>query len=166
MSDFKLEAQGDREILVVRTFNAPRDLVFEAFTKPELVQRWMLGTDGWTMPVCRIDFRPGGKGRYEWQSPDAKHSMALSTEFIEIVRPERIVHRESFDGTPTPVEATVTSTFAETAGRTTLTMVIRYDSADVRGFMLKSGMADGMSLSFDRLEGLVKKWRVARPKRP
>jgi uncharacterized protein YndB with AHSA1/START domain len=157
MSDFKLEAQGDREIVVVRTFNAPRELVFEAFTKPELVQRWMLGTDGWTMPVCRIDFRKGGKGRYEWQSPDAKQSMALSTEFLEILPPEKIVHRESFDGTPSPVESTITSTFVEKAGRTTLTMVIRYDSPDVRGFMLKSGMSHGMSLSFDRLEGIVAK---------
>jgi uncharacterized protein YndB with AHSA1/START domain len=157
MSDFKLEGRGDREIVVVRSFNAPRELVFEAFTKPELVQRWMLGTDGWTMPVCRIDFRPGGKGRYEWQSPDAKQRMALSSEFLEIVPPERIVHRESFDGTPTPVESTITSTFVEKAGRTTLTMVIRYDSPDVRGFMLKSGMADGMGLSFERLEGILVK---------
>jgi uncharacterized protein YndB with AHSA1/START domain len=155
MSDLKLEPRGDREIVATRTFNAPRDLVFEAFTKPELVQRWMLGSDGWSMPVCTIDFRVGGKGRYEWKSPDGQHGMALSSEFVEIVPPERIVHRESFDGTPTPVEATITSTFVETAGHTTLTMVIRYATAETRDFMLKSGMEQGMALSYRRLEAML-----------
>ena len=157
MTEMTLKARGDREIVVVRPFNAPRELVFEAFTKPELVQRWMLGTDGWSMPVCTIDFRVGGKGRYEWKSPDGKHGMALSTEFVEIVRPERIVHKEIFDGTPKPVEAVVTSTFTEAAGRTTLTMVIRYPSPEVRDFMAKSGMEYGMALSFQRLATMLVK---------
>jgi uncharacterized protein YndB with AHSA1/START domain len=157
MSDLKLGPQGDREIVVIRSFNAPRDLVFEAFTKPELVQRWMLGSDGWSMPVCTIDFRVGGKGRYEWKSPDGKHGMALSAEFIEIVRPERIVHKEVFDGTPVPVASVITSTFVEKAGRTTMTMVIRYPSPEVRDFMLKSGMEHGMALSYDRLETVLAK---------
>jgi len=157
VSDMTLKAQGDREIVVVRSFNAPRDLVFDAFSKPELVQRWMLGTDGWSMPVCTIDFKVGGKGRYEWKSPDGQHGMALSTEFVEIERPARIVHKEVFDGTPQPVESIITSTFVETAGRTTLTMVIRYPSPDVRDFMLKSGMEQGMSQSFQRLAGIIEK---------
>jgi uncharacterized protein YndB with AHSA1/START domain len=157
VSDMTLKAQGDREIVVVRSFNAPRDLVFDAFSKPELVQRWMLGTDGWSMPVCTIDFKVGGKGRYEWKSPDGQHGMALSTEFVEIARPARIVHKEVFDGTPVPVESIITSTFVETAGRTTMTMVIRYPSPDVRDFMLKSGMEHGMSRSFQRLAGIIEK---------
>lgn len=157
MSDLKLQAQGDREIVATRSFNAPRDLVFEAFTKPELVQRWMLGSDGWSMPVCTIDFRVGGKGRYEWKSPDGQHGMALSSEFLEIVPPERIVHREVFDGTPVPVESTITSTFVEREGRTTMTMVIRYPTPEVREFMLKSGMEHGMSLSLQRLEDMLAK---------
>ena len=157
MSDMILKPQGDREIVVVRSFDAPRDLVFDAFSKPELVQRWMLGTDGWSMPVCTIDFKVGGKGRYEWKSPDGQHGMALSTEFVEIVRPERIVHKEVFDGTPQPVESTITSTFVEKAGHTTMTMVIRYPSPQVRDFMLKSGMEHGMSRSFQRLAGIIEK---------
>jgi uncharacterized protein YndB with AHSA1/START domain len=157
MSDLELQARGDREIVATRSFNAPRDLVFEAFTKPELVQRWMLGSDGWSMLVCTIDFRVGGKGRYEWKSPDGQHGMALSSEFLEIVPPERIVHREVFDGTPMPVESTITSTFVEKAGRTTMTMVIRYPTPEVRDFMLKSGMEHGMSLSFQRLEDMLAK---------
>ena len=157
MTEMTLKPQGDREIVVVRAFNAPRDLVFDAFSKPELVQRWMLGTDGWSMPVCRIDFKVGGKGRYEWKSPDGTQGMALSTEFIEIERPARIVHKEVFDGTPQPVESLITSTFVETAGRTTLTMVIRYPSAQVRDFMAKSGMEYGMSRSFQRLADILAK---------
>lgn len=157
MSDMTLKPQGDREIVVVRSFNAPRDLVFDAFSKPDLVKRWMLGSEGWSMPVCRIDFRVGGKGRYEWKSPDGQHSMVLSAEFVEISRPERIVHREVFDGTPVPVESVITSTFVETAGRTTLTMVIRYPSPEVRDFMLKSGMEQGMALGFKRLAGVIEK---------
>ena len=70
MTAMTLEPRGDREIVVVRAFNAPRDLVFEAFSKPELVKRWMLGPEGWSMPACTIDFRAGGKGRYEWKSAD------------------------------------------------------------------------------------------------
>jgi uncharacterized protein YndB with AHSA1/START domain len=155
MSDMTLKPQGDREIVVVRAFNAPRDLVFDAFSKPELVKRWMLGSDGWSMPVCAIDFRVGGKGRYEWKSPDGQHSMALSTEFVEIERPARIVHKEVFDGTPMPVESVVTSTFVEAAGRTTMTMVIHYPTAQVRDFMLKSGMEHGMGLSFQRLATIL-----------
>jgi uncharacterized protein YndB with AHSA1/START domain len=157
MSDMTLTPQGDREIVVVRAFNASRDLVFDAFSKPELVKRWMLGSDGWSMPVCTIDFKVGGKGRYEWKSPDGQHGMALSTEFVEIDRPARIVHKEVFDGTPVPVESIITSTFVETAGRTTMTMVILYPSAQVRDFMLKSGMEHGMGLSFQRLATILAK---------
>ena len=157
MTAMTLEPRGDREIVVVRAFNAPRDLVFEAFSKPELVKRWMLGPEGWSMPVCTIDFRAGGKGRYEWKSADGQQGMALSTEFVEIVPPERIVHKEVFDGTPEPVEGLITSTFVEKAGRTTLTMVIRYPTPEVRDFMLKSGMEHGMALSFERLETVLSK---------
>lgn len=157
MSDMTLKPRGDREIVVVRAFNAPRDLVFDAFSKPELVKRWMLGSAGWSMPVCTIDFRVGGKGRYEWKSPDGQHGMALSSEFVEIARPERIVHKEVFDGTPQPVESVITSTFVEKAGRTTMTMVIRYPTPQVRDFMLKSGMEQGMALSFQRLAGMIEK---------
>lgn len=157
MSDMTLKPRGDREIVVVRAFNAPRDLVFDAFSKPELVKRWMLGSAGWSMPVCTIDFRVGGKGRYEWKSPDGQHGMALSSEFVEIARPERIVHKEVFDGTPQPVESVITSTFVEKAGRTTMTMVICYPTPQVRDFMLKSGMEQGMALSFQRLAGMIEK---------
>ncbi|MBS0547576.1 MAG: SRPBCC domain-containing protein [Proteobacteria bacterium] len=89
----------------------------------------MLGSDGWSMPVRTVDFRAGGKGRYEWKSPDGQHGMALSSEFVEVEHPSRIVHKEVFDGSSQPVESAVTSTFVEAAGRPTMTMVIRYPIA-------------------------------------
>jgi len=153
----KLTPQGDCEIEIERSFDAPRDLVFEAFIKPELVQRWMLGPDGWSMPVCTIDLRPGGKGRYEWQNADRSAGMSLNTVFKEIVAPERIVHTERFDQDWTQGEATVTTLFAEKDGKTTVTMKIVYASPVVRDMVLKSGMDQGMARSYERLDDILKK---------
>ena len=153
----KLTPQGDREIVIERSFDAPRDLVFEAFIKPELVQRWMLGPDGWSMPVCTIDLRPGGKGRYEWQNADRSTGMSLNVVFKEVVAPERIVHTERFDQDWTQGEATITTLFAEKDGRTTVTMKIVYASPDVREMVLKSGMDQGMARSYERLDDVLKK---------
>ena len=152
----KLGPQGDREVVVVRSFNAPRDLVFEAFTKPELVKRWMLGPDGWSMPVCTIDLRVGGKGRYEWKNAKREASMGLSAVFKEIVPPERIVHTEKFDEDWTEGETTITTLFTEKAGKTTVTMTIAYSSPQARDMVLKSGMEQGMAQSYDRLDELLK----------
>lgn len=153
----KLTPQGDREVVIERSFDAPRDLVFEAFIKPELVQRWMLGPDGWSMPVCTIDLRPGGKGRYEWQNADRSTGMSLNTVFKEVVVPERIVHTERFDPDWAQGEATVTTLFTEKNGKTTVTMKIVYASADVRDMVLKSGMDQGMARSYERLDDVLKK---------
>lgn len=153
----KLTPQGDREVVIERSFDAPRDLVFEAFIKPELVQRWMLGPDGWSMPVCTIDLRPGGRGRYEWQNTDRSTGMSLNTVFKEVVVPERIVHTERFDPDWAQGEATVTTLFTEKDGKTTVTMRIVYASADVRDMVLKSGMDQGMARSYERLDDVLKK---------
>ena len=153
----KLAPQGDREIVIERSFDAPRDLVFEAFTKPELVKRWMLGPDGWSMPVCTIDLRAGGRGRYEWQNADRSTGMSLNTVFKEVVVPERIVHTERFDPDWAQGEATVTTLFTEKNGKTTVTIKIVYAAADVRDMVLKSGMDEGMARSYERLDDVLKK---------
>ena len=88
---------NDRDVVVVRAFNAPRDLVFDAWTKPELVQRWLLGPPGWTMPVCEMDVRVGGKYRWRWRSEKNGNEFGFSGEFREVVRPSRIVHVERYD---------------------------------------------------------------------
>ena len=149
---------NDRDVVVVRAFDAPRSLVFDAWTKPALVQRWMLGPPGWTMPVCEMDVRPGGKFKWRWRSNDNGSEFGFSGEFREVVRPSRIVHVERYE--PGDVggemgEALVTSELAEQDGVTTHTMTIRYESQAVRDAALKTGMTDGMEMSFQKLDELL-----------
>src|SRR3954451_7375190 len=99
-----LTAPGEREIVITRTFNAPRTLVFDAFTKPELLKKWMIGPPGWTMPVCEIDLRVGGSIRYEWENSNGV-KMGMSGVYREIVVPERLVATEKFDEPWYPGEA-------------------------------------------------------------
>jgi len=149
---------NDRDVVVVRAFNAPRALVFDAWTKPALVQRWMLGPPGWTMPVCEMDVRPGGKFNWRWRSDKEGAEFGFTGEFREVVRPSRIVHIERFE--PGDVggemgEALVTSELTEKNGVTTVTMTIRYESKDVRDAALKTGMTDGMELSYQNLDRVL-----------
>jgi uncharacterized protein YndB with AHSA1/START domain len=148
-----VETVGDAELLFTRAFDAPRELVFEALTRPALIQRWLLGPGGWTMPVCEVDLRPGGKFRYVWRK--GGKDMGMSGIFREIDAPERIVHSEIFDDDWTGGEAVVTTILSERDRRTTMTMTVRYASAAAREAALKTGMIDGMSGTFDRLEELL-----------
>jgi uncharacterized protein YndB with AHSA1/START domain len=152
---FTISAQGDREIVVTRVFDAPRRLVFDAYTKPELVKRWLLGPDGWSMPVCEIDLRPGGKYRYVWRQDSDGKEMGMGGVYREVVRPERFVATEAFDEAWYPGEAVDTIVFTEQAGKTTLTQTILYDSRETRDAVLKSPMKKGMAMSYDRLEGFL-----------
>ena len=136
-----LDTPSEREIAMVRAFDAPRTLVFEALTKPELVKRWLLGPPGWTMPVCEIDLRVGGTYR-------------------EIARPARLIHTENFDTAWYPGEAVITTVLAEQAGKTTMTATILYESREARHSVLKSGMERGVAASYDRLEALVAQGRI------
>jgi len=149
---------NDRDVVVVRAFNAPRNLVFDAWTKPELVQRWLLGPPGWTMPVCEMDVRPGGKFRWRWRSEENGAEFGFSGEFREVVRPSRIVHVERYDAGDVGGamgEALVTSELTEKAGVTTYTMTIRYDSKESRDAAVKTGMTDGMEMSYQKLDDLL-----------
>ena len=112
---FKVSTPTDREIEIERDFNAPRQLVFDAFTKPELVRRWLLGPDGWTMPVCEIDLRVGGAYRYVWRKESIGKDMGMGGVFREVVRPERLVATEKFDDAWYPGEAVDTTLFEEKA---------------------------------------------------
>ena len=150
----KLGPKNDTEIEGVRTFDAPRTLVFDAWTKPELVQRWMLGNMGASMPVCEIDLRVGGAYRFVWRNPDGAE-MAMTGVYREIVRPERIVNTQRFDTPWLPGEFMLTTTLAESGGRTTFVSTTLFDSRETRDKMLKSGMESGASASYDRLETLL-----------
>lgn len=148
----EITAPTDREIVVVRDFNAPRRLVFDCMTKPELLRRWMLGPPGWTMPVCEIDLRVGGAYRYVWHGPNGEE-MGMGGAYHEIAPPDHLVATELFDGADDP--SLVTSELVEHGGRTTLTTTILYPSKAVRDAMLATDMAAGMEAGYARLDALL-----------
>jgi uncharacterized protein YndB with AHSA1/START domain len=151
---FKVSARGDREIMMTRVFAAPRTLVFDAFTKPELVRQWLLGPPGWSMPVCEIDLRVGGSYRYVWCHENGQE-MGMGGVFREIVSPERIVSTEKFDQAWYPGEAVGTVMLTEQNGKTTVTTIVAYQSAEAREAVLKSPMEQGVAAGYNRLEELL-----------
>jgi uncharacterized protein YndB with AHSA1/START domain len=139
----------DREIVATRVFDAPRRLVWDSHTKPEHVQRWLLGPEGWTMPVCEIDLRPGGQWRFVWRKSDGTE-MEMRGVYREVVPPERLVNTEAWGG-DWP-ETTNTTVFTEEGGKTTVTCTVLYPSKEARDRALGTGMKDGWSVSYDRLD--------------
>ena len=154
MAGLKVSALNDREILMTRLFDAPRDLVFDAFTKPTLIKRWLTGPDGWSLPICEVDLKVGGKLRYVWRHEDGTH-MGLSGAYREIKRPERIVHVELFDEDWTGGEAVVTTTFIAQGEQTLMRQTILYASREARDAVLKSPMEGGVAQSYNRLAELL-----------
>ena len=151
----RVSVPNDTDVVVTRSFAAPRAVIFDCHTKPELVRRWLLGPEGWTMPVCEIDLRPGGKFRYVWRKPGSP-DLHMSGEFREIDSPHGIVHVERFDEEWARGEqSVVTTAFEEKAGRTHMTMTIRFSSKEVREAATATGMTDGMDTSYDRLEDTI-----------
>jgi uncharacterized protein YndB with AHSA1/START domain len=156
MSPGKLQitTPSECEIAMTRNFDAPRRLVFDALTKPDLVKRWMLGPPGWTMPVCEIDLRVGGAYRFVWRNSDGTE-MGMGGIHREIVVPEKLVVTEKFDQAWYTGEALVTNSLVERDGKTTLTLTVRYESRETRDFVLKSPMETGVAAGYDRLEELL-----------
>ena len=151
----KVVASGDHEIVMTRDFDAPRRLVFDAFTKPELVRQWLLGPDGWSMPECEIDLRVGGRYRYVWQRDRDGKRMAMDGVFREVAAPERYVCTERFDDPWYPGEGLTTVELVEQGGRTTVTQTMRVESRETRDEILKSGMEHGVEASYDRLDKML-----------
>jgi uncharacterized protein YndB with AHSA1/START domain len=152
--NFKLTTRGDREIVMTRVFDAPRNLVFDALTKPELIRQWLLGPPGWTMPVCEIDLRVGGRYRYVWRHTSG-NEMGMGGVYREIVAPERIVATEKFDDPWYPGEGVGTILLDEQAGKTTLTQTLLYESHAARDLVVKSPMEGGVTMSYNRLAELL-----------
>jgi uncharacterized protein YndB with AHSA1/START domain len=149
---------SDREIVMTRVFDAPRELVFEALSKPEHMREWW-GPRGFTMPVCEMDFRPGGAYRFVQRGPDGAE-YAFRGEFREIVPPERISWTFEFEGMPGQVSVD-TMTLTEEDGKTTITSMSLFDSVEQRDGMLQSGMETGAAESYDRLAELLEKMQSA-----
>jgi uncharacterized protein YndB with AHSA1/START domain len=145
---------SDREIALTRVLDAPRHLVFAAYTRPELLQRWLGVLAGWSWAVCEIDLRVGGAYRYVWRGPDGAE-MGMGGVYREIDPPARIVATEKFDQSWYPGEAVSTVTLVERDGRTTLTLTVCYESRAARDAVLKSPMEQGMAAGFDNLAALL-----------
>ena len=145
----KFTTPSDREVAITRVVDAPRRLVWEAYTKPEHLSQWMLGPEGWTMPVCEMDLRPGGAWHYVWRKTDGTE-MEMRGTYREVTPPERVVSTESW-GADWP-ETVNTVAFSEEDGRTTITTTVLYPSREARDAALETGMKEGMAVTFDRLE--------------
>jgi uncharacterized protein YndB with AHSA1/START domain len=145
---------SDREIVMTRVFDAPRKLVWEALTTPALLKRWLLGPPGWTMTVCEMDLRVGGAYRYEWRKENGT-TMGMGGVLREVVAPERMTATEQFDEAWYPGEALVSQVLTELAGKTTITMTLRYESKEARDMVVKSGATSGMEMGYARLAELL-----------
>jgi uncharacterized protein YndB with AHSA1/START domain len=145
---------SDREIAMSRVFDAPRHLVFDAYTKCEYLKRWLGVFGGWSLDVCEIDLRVGGSYRYGWRNVSGA-VMGMGGIYRELVLGERIVATEKFDESWYEGEAVDTTTFSETNGKTTLTTTVLYVSKAARDGVLESGMTEGMTAGFDALAELL-----------
>ena len=151
----KVNANGDREVVITRSFDAPRTLVWDAYTKPALLKRWLgVGyVPDVTLDVCEVDLRVGGKYRYVWRGPNFQ--MGMSGEYREVKAPERIVSTEKYDDAWYPGSAVGTMVLTEKAGVTTVTTTMRYDTKEARDAVMKSPMEHGMAFGYDTLEKLL-----------
>jgi len=151
MSKLTLKTEGDTHVVVTRRFAAPPEAVYRAHTEPALLQKWLLGPDGWTMPVCINEARPGGKIRFEWSNSQGG-GFCLTGEYVELVPFSRIVHVErKHIPDPTP-DMRVETSFAPDGGGTLMTMRMTLPDSATRAAMLATGMEHGMEASYARLD--------------
>lgn len=143
---------SDTEIRVVRVFAAPRETLWAMHTDPTHIPNWLTGPEGWTMPVCELDARPGGRWRYVWRKTKGEE-MAMEGDFVEVVRPSRLVTTERW-GPEWPETVNVVE-FTSQGDRTVLTMTVRYPSKEARDAALQTGMTTGMDQSYARLDALL-----------
>lgn len=160
---FTVTLPSENEIRMTRLFDAPRELVFEAMSRPEHIRRWWgcLG-EGYSVPVCEVDLRVGGRWRFVNQMPTGE-TAAFHGVYREIAPPGRIVFTEIFEPYP-DVESVVTTTLAEEGGRTRMTVTVLYPSLEVRDLVRQTGMEHGAALSYDRLEDLVRELSAPTPR--
>lgn len=155
-TSLKITPHGEREIRITRVFNAPRRLVYEAMSQPELIRRWLAGPPGWSMVACENDARPGGSFRWAWRGPEGME-MSMHGVYREVVAPERQVRTEIFD---TGCEGQAgeqlgTLVLREQGGQTTAEITVLYPSQQARDATLASGMEHGMAASYQQLDALL-----------
>jgi uncharacterized protein YndB with AHSA1/START domain len=151
---FQVTTPSDLEIAMTRVFNAPRRLLFDAWTKPELLRKWLGVREGWVMVVCEVDLRVDGTYRYVWRGPKGE-KLGLGGTFREIVRPDRIVSTEAFEDEWYSGEAFDTLLLTEKDGMTTVTLTMLLESKEARDMALRSGMETGVAQSYDVLDAVL-----------
>ncbi len=153
---------SDREVRVVRTFKAPRQLVWDAHTNPDLIRKWMLGPPGWDMPECEMDVRVGGAYRWRWRNQADGKEFGFYGEFTEVNEPGRIAHTQHYDpgdigGAMESGEPALISTdYTESNDVTTLTMTMQFASKEIRDGAVSTGMTDGMEIGYARLDDMFR----------
>jgi uncharacterized protein YndB with AHSA1/START domain len=160
MDKAQVTTPSDREVTVTRSFRAPRTLVYRAYTEPQLLQRWLTGPPGWSMPVCEMDVRVGGRYRWRWQSDQDGSEFGFTGTFREVQAPSKLVHTQAYDpgtvgGGYPGQDAIVTVAFAEDAGVTTVTTSIDFGSREARDAAVATGMTDGMEQSYQMLDRVL-----------
>ena len=150
----QITTPSDRELAMIRSFDAPRGLVWDAWTKPELLKQWLGVRGGWTFALCEVDLKVGGKYRYVWRGPSGAE-MGMGGVFREVAKPERLVATEKFDESWYEGDAMDTTTFVERGGKTTVTTTVRYASKAVRDAVLKSPMESGVAESYNKLDEVL-----------
>lgn len=152
-SKFSVTPLSDKEIVIRRVFNAPKQLVFDAMTKPEMLKNWFWGPDGWELAVCDVDLRVGAETRYVWRKGNIE--MGMSSFCLELDPPNRLVNKEHFDDPWYEGEAIGTMELTESEGKTTLTTTMKYETEAARDSVLKSPMDEGLAVGYDRLENYL-----------
>ena len=148
---------SDCEVRVTRTFNAPRQRVWDAHTRPDLVRQWQ-GYEGWDMPVCDMDVRVGGTYKWRWRNREDGNAFGFFGKFTEVDAPSRLVHEQYFDpgnmdlAMPVGDPCIVSLELSEQDGVTTLVCLLKFASRDARDDAMSTGMTDGMEHSYGRLD--------------
>jgi uncharacterized protein YndB with AHSA1/START domain len=149
----RVTTPDERTIVVERSFDAPRSKVWDAWTKPELMRRWLVET-GWVLDVCDVDLRAGGAFRWVWKRDVDGTSMGLSGIYVEVQAPARLVNTEVFDERWYPGDALITLELSESGGRTHTRYTWRYDSIEARDIVLKTAIS-GLETSYVQLDGIL-----------
>jgi uncharacterized protein YndB with AHSA1/START domain len=154
-ASLKISARTEREIVITRLFDAPREVVFDAFTQPELLRRWLGVFGDWGFEVCDVDLRPGGAYRWVWRNAADGSALAVSGVVREVQRPERLVMTERYEEPWYPGEAVNTATFVTVNGQTLYTATLRYESREARDTVLRSPMETGLAQGYAALDAML-----------
>lgn len=161
MKQAEVSTPSDQEVLVKRSFDAPVNLVWQAYTDPTLMRRWLSGMPGWSMPVCDMDPQVGGEYRWRWRNDENGQEFGFTGEFLEVALYSKIVHTQLYDpgdtgfGTMGSEPSIITVTFSETNGITNVATTIKFGSQADRDAAMSTGMADGMEISYKELDRVL-----------